>query len=110
MGMEAHYRSRLNRNNSSMHAGVGRRGLPMALLLLCLVTLSSFFDHQSSSVVVLAVNLNIYGREKSEDDDDDLNVDPNMAQGENQYMFGAAVNQVENNQADKEDKGEDGGK
>ena len=29
-----------------------------------------------------------------------------MAQGENQYMFGAAVNQVENNQADREDKGD----
>ena len=30
-----------------------------------------------------------------------------MAQGENQYMFGAAVSQVESNQADKEDKGEE---
>lgn len=47
---------------------------------------------------VQAVNLKTHLlSESSKDDDDDLNVDPNMASGENQYMFGAVVSQVESN-------------
>lgn len=62
----------------------------------------------SPFMAVQAINLRTQlSSDSDKDDDDDFNVDPNMASSENQYMFGAAVNQAENNQADKEDKGAD---
>ena len=95
----------LCRLNQRTNIRIGSRVIALLLSVLSLATLSSF--DQQPSLTAFAVNLNIHGSQKSEDDDDDLNVDPNMAQGENQYMFGAAVSQVESNQADKEDKGEE---
>ena len=95
-----------------------KSNLIRSLVLLAVV---SFAELESSSgwissgslFFAQAVSLNSHSGSESlqksgDGDDDDVNVDPNMASGENQYMFGAAVNQVESNQADKEDKGEDG--
>lgn len=51
-----------------------------------------------AEAVSLSTHTGSLSIQKSDDgDDDDVNVDPNMASGENQYMFGAAVNQVESN-------------
>jgi len=75
-----------------------------AILLISLSLLCLSFSPQT---IVQGINLKTSGKSKSvKDDDDDFNVDPNMALGENQYMFGAVVSNAENNQADKEDSGE----
>ena len=85
----------------------------VAFVLYCMycclmVRLSAISEDSSHLPVAQAINLRTHSSVRTDDDDDsDLNVDPNMAQDENQYMFGAAVSHVENNQADKEDKGAD---
>ena len=55
--------------------GVG--GFSLLLSVLCLASLGSFGGQFGA--IVVAINLKTEVEHRSEDDDDELNVDPNMA-------------------------------
>ena len=78
--MKAHY----CRGSESGNRGLGRVFGGFSLLLLSVLCLASFEKFGGDGVcIVSAINQKISEKHRSEDDEDELNVDPNMAQGEN---------------------------